>query len=500
MEQNTPVNPKNSEPSCDNAEAFSEQTVRRAKRYAPLFLAVCILLLGAVLLLFLRKPSDAPDASTEAAPALAAEAASDADTVDRAVFELLPDPTPAPEPFIRFDEAQGDAFLADGYRHELGTAYTLGGTVVSNYPIQSVTVTFTCAYNNDTDPYPYNVTVHPAAEDALSFSLRDANTKEKLSLADSVNFRSLLTGIHTVKLTVTTSAQKKEELLRVRFYVLGTEWHTWSKKEFGNSYDEALAFFKDPERFNYRYQPVNGRYTLADPDWEQTYITTMPGLPEGSNWSVHIDAVPYLTEAIDYLNTSLVRVHGTNGDSGILRASELVSEYNGAFVSRFTSSLKTVSHHSFGAAIDLNASMTPNKNTHENKTLIDDDVKKHLTYNGILYEDGLPYYDFTYDGEYETESHGVPQTCVNYIIYELGFYRAGFLWAHYYSTTSDAMHFTLSEQVSGATHDGKKGLRKVFAYALPVPLTSVAEDEAEAPAEEDTTSEALPSEATSSVS
>ena len=51
---------------------------------------------------------------------------------------------------------------------------------------------------------------------------------------------------------------------------------------------------------------------------------------------------------------------------------------------------------------------------------------------------------------------------VNYLLYELAFYRAGFLWAHYYRSTSDAMHFTLSEFVTGTHDDG--GLRKVFDY------------------------------------
>ena len=112
--------------------------------------------------------------------------------------------------------------------------------------------------------------------------------------------------------------------------------------------------------------------------------------------------------------------------------------------------------------------MEPNKNNDANTALIDDDVKGHLTFNGILEADGVPYYDFTYDGTYACDPNGVPETCVNYLLYELGFYRAGFDWAHYYKSTSDAMHFCLSEFVTYKHDDAGFGLKKVSAYADPV--------------------------------
>ena len=59
-------------------------------------------------------------------------------------------------------------------------------------------------------------------------------------------------------------------------------------------------------------------------------------------------------------------MHGTNGDTGLIRASALITEYDGCYVSRFTSSLKAISHHSFGTAVDVNASMEPNKNNDAN--------------------------------------------------------------------------------------------------------------------------------------
>ena len=180
----------------------------------------------------------------------------------------------------------------------------------------------------------------------------------------------------------------------------------------------------------------------------------------------------YFEKAFSYLETSFVRVHGTNGDTGLIRASDLITEYNGCYVSRFTSSLKAISHHTFGTAVDVNASMEPNKNTAENKAVIDDDVRGHLFFNGLKEEKGVIYYDFSYDGSYDLDPNGVPQTCVNYLLYEMGFYRAGFGWAHYYKSTSDGMHFCLSEFITYSHDDKENGLRKVYVYAPPVKLES----------------------------
>ena len=58
----------------------------------------------------------------------------------------------------------------------------------------------------------------------------------------------------------------------------------------------------------------------------------------------------------------------------------------------------------------------------------------------------------------------VPETVINYLLYELAFYRAGFQWGHYYISTSDGMHFTLTDNIR-ISHDGNDGLRKVFEYS-----------------------------------
>ena len=212
------------------------------------------------------------------------------------------------------------------------------------------------------------------------YSFDDKETDSGKSLMELVDFSELLVGVHTLKVVASCDGIKSEELFRCRFYVVGPEWQTISEELFPDSYPEALQFFGDTRRFLYRYQVVYGRYTLADPEWEKEFITTITAYPNGEPWLVHVDAKPYFEKAFQYLETSYLRVHGTNGDTGLKKASDLITEYNGCYVSRMTSSLKAISHHSFGTAVDVNASMEPNKNSLINKSVIDDDVKNHLSF------------------------------------------------------------------------------------------------------------------------
>lgn len=389
-------------------------------------------------------------------------ARTEAGTGGAPVSLALSAPTPAPE--ITFEPDADKPMPESGYRHARGEPFPIAGTVRANRPVTAVTITVTCAYNNDGPLYPYQHTVHmQPGSVSRTYALGSADTIEGVSLSDCIRFDEFQNGVHTLKLVASCEGFRSVELLRVRFYVFGDEWEVLEPSDFNDSYREALAFFGDTAHFLYRYQWVNGRYTLADPDWEETYITSIDGLPAGETWRVHTDAAPYFEQALAYLRGAHVRVHGTNGDSGVLCLADLVATYNGCYVSRFTSSLKTISHHGFGTAIDLNAAMPPNLNEPENHAVIRDDVQNHLQYNGILTENGVSYYDYTYDGAYPDTHLCVPQTVVNYLLYELAFYRAGFRWAHYYRSTSDAMHFTLSEHVYGS-HDDQNGLRKVFSY------------------------------------
>ena len=112
--------------------------------------------------------------------------------------------------------------------------------------------------------------------------------------------------------------------------------------------------------------------------------------------------------------------------------------------------------------------MYPNANIPRNHDLIGGEVRNHLTYLGIKTdENGIRYYDFAYDGSYSARYNKVPKTIINYLLYELAFFRAGFEWGFYYETTCDAMHFMLTENDITRHMHTDIGLRKVYEYIDP---------------------------------
>ena len=389
-------------------------------------------------------------------------------------FTLLPTATPTPSPsptprvpsVLTFDESDENPMPVKDSRLSYGQGYKLRGTVQSNYPLLSVLVEINCAFSEDARyPYVQTVTFDPSKQ-VYSYPLDDALTNEGVSLDSLVQFSALDVGIHTLTLYATSEGQPvAEKIFQTTFYILSDEWEKINRSDFSNSsYETALNFFQDKDAFLYRYQWVDARYIVADPDWENQYIVSYKCLPGREPWRIHKLALPYYEEASYYLNNVHVRVSGTNGDSGILLLRDLIDTYNGSYCSRFTSSEKSISHHAFGTATDLNGGMGANDNTKDNIALINDEVKDKLTYNGIKSENNVLYYDYTYSGDsllwvYQT----IPETVINYILYELAFYRAGFQWGHYYVSTSDGMHFTLTDNIR-ISHDGNDGLRKVYEY------------------------------------
>ena len=377
-----------------------------------------------------------------------------------------PSPTPRVPSVLTFDESTDDPMPVKESRLAFAQGYKLRGTVQSNYPLLSVSVEINCAFSEDPRyPYVQTVTFDPAKM-VYSYPLDDPLTLEGASLDSMVQFSSLDVGIHTLTLYATSEGQATpEKVFQTTFYILSDDWSKINKSDFSNnSYETALSFFKEKDAFLYRYQWVDARYIVADPDWENEYIISYDCLPGREAWRIHKFALPYYKEASYYLNNVHVRVSGTNGDSGILLLRDLIDTYNGSYCSRFTSSEKTISHHAFGTATDLNGGMGANDNIKDNIALINDEVKNKLTYNGIKSENDVLYYDYTYTGDsllwvYKT----IPETVINYILYELAFYRAGFQWGHYYISTSDGMHFTLTDNIR-ISHDGNDGLRKVYEY------------------------------------
>lgn len=386
-----------------------------------------------------------------------------------------PKPTAIPSPsptahipsVLTFDESVDDPLPVTDSILAYGRGYKLRGTVQSNYPLTSVSLEITCAYSEDLR-YPYVKSVSFDPENAVySYPLDDALTKEGVSLDSLTQFSALDIGIHTLRLFATSEGQlTPEKIFETKFYILSDEWNTISKADFSNnSYETALNFFKEKEAFLYRYQWVDARYIVADPAWEDEYIISYDCLPGRELWRIHKTALPYYKVASYYLNHVHVRVSGTNGDSGVLLLRDLIDTYNGSYCSRFTTSEKYISHHAFGTATDLNGGMGANDMQKENVELINTEVRDFLSYNGIKTEDGVTYYDYTYTGDSLIWTYqSIPETIINYILYELAFYRAGFQWGHYYVSTSDGMHFTLTDNIR-ISHDGNDGLRKVFSYS-----------------------------------
>ena len=380
-------------------------------------------------------------------------------------------PTPSPTPFVpsvlTFDESTDDPMPVKVDRLAFGRGFKLRGTVQSNYPLTSVSLQITCAYSED-PRYPYVQTVSFDPNNAIySYPLDDALTQEGVSLDSLTQFSALDVGIHTLRLFATSTGQSvPEKIFETQFYILSDSWNTIKKSDFSNnSYETALNFFKEKDAFLYRYQWVDARYIVADPDWESKYIISFDALPGREPWRIHKTALSYYETAAYYLNHVHVRVSGTSGDSGVLLLRDLIDTYNGSYCSRFTSSEQSISHHAFGTATDINGGMGANDMQKENIALINTEVKDYLTYNGIKSENGLSYYDYTYTGDSLIWVYqNIPETVINYILYELAFYRAGFQWGHYYVSTSDGMHFTLTDNIR-ISHDGNEGLRKVFEYA-----------------------------------
>ncbi len=441
---------------------MTEQTAKKhngnAMRRAAVFALLCVIglcLLFLVIVLPLRAQRKDQPVTTPVSPAPSPTAIP------------TPSPTPLAPSVLTFDESADDPMPNETSRLAFGRGFKLRGTVQSNYPLTSVSLEITCAYSEDMRyPYIQGVTFDPAKA-VYSYPLDDALTLEGLSLDSLTQFSALDVGIHTLRLFATSAGQpEREKIFETKFYVLDSKWNTILKSDFSNnSYETALAFFHEKDAFLYRYQWVDARYIVADPDWENTYIISYDCLPGREPWRIHKFALPYYKAASYYLNNVHVRVSGTSGDSGVLLLRDLIDTYNGSYCSRFTSSEQSISHHAFGTATDLNGGMGANDMQKENIALINTEVRDFLTYNGIKTENGVSYYDYTYTGDSLIWVYqNIPEAVINYILYELAFYRAGFQWGHYYVSTSDGMHFTLTDNIR-ISHDGNGGLRKVFDYS-----------------------------------
>ena len=78
----------------------------------------------------------------------------DIELIDEGVASLQTEATPPPDLSLLFRADDANPLPEDGAVLALGGDYTIGGTIYSNYPLDSVTVTISCSHNNQ-NPYPY---------------------------------------------------------------------------------------------------------------------------------------------------------------------------------------------------------------------------------------------------------------------------------------------------------------------------------------------------------
>ena len=364
---------------------------------------------------------------------------------------------------LSFTECPEVPMITDGLEMELDTNYNLHGIVTSDAPITNVTATITHSERNGS-LYPCVKSVEFSPEENITcYDINEEPIGEKVGLNGMLDLGGLRHGEQTLVITATTTEQTEPvELVRATYNVVAKGWFQLRPDNFSDNYKQTLEFFSnDPTRFMFEYRWRDGRKIAMKHVFRSVYLVD-------DEWgSVHQDAVPYFEKAREYIASAQFRVQSADGtrDTGVIPLNDMVITNNGTCIARFTQSKKYISHHSFGTVVDLNADIQPNKQRAYNKERIYDAVHNHLTYNGIMTaEDGTQYYDYTYSGVYKNAVKEVPPEIMNYLLYELAFYRAGFRWGFYFDT-SDAMHFSLTESTMEAFTDGPYALRKVFTYA-----------------------------------
>lgn len=344
-----------------------------------------------------------------------------------------------------------------------GQPFCFGGVVKANSPI----LTVKAVISSESGYYSESVVRFDASENKTKVELVDPTFPREgdNSLTKKTKFENLSAGTYSFCLYASAVGVAERLIKSSSFKVVSDEWHTLISNHLRNNYAFALSFFGDRDEFLFKYKWEDGRQIKVEQSWLNAHIGNVTS-PSGKKWYVHKKAVPSYEQAIAYMNSTYLRVRGSS-DSGIIKLWDLVKTFDGTLNTRFVSERTFVSHHAFGTAIDINASMDANLNRLENRALIMDEVSNHLTYNGIKTSNGISYYDFTYDGSHSSKHKNIPTTIINYLLYELAFYRAGFGWGYYYTHACDGMHFTVSELPTDLHNTSSRALRKVYSYIMP---------------------------------
>ena len=339
--------------------------------------------------------------------------------------------------------------------------FNLHGSVYSDSALVSVTASFVGADRKEVE----TVTFDPAANVTAYSLLSDVETVEKKSLDDLFDISRLPAGSYTFTLSAkSTSGEATLHSCRVR--IERTFPYRLERNKFDDNYSEASRFFGgETEKFLFTYSfRDKGRNVSTGTAWRESMLA------ESKMGRVHVDAVKYFDAAYDYtMNTyfkvDILRSNGEIRSGKVMLLDDLMEHNISPYTPRFQSNIQYVSHHTLGTAVDINEELYPNQNVITNHELIGNDVRDHLEYRGIETDDkGRQYYSFLYTGSYKAKHEGVPKTIVNWLLYELAFYRAGFQWGYYYETACDAMHFMLSENDYNKHIDSEVGLHKIWQY------------------------------------
>ena len=357
--------------------------------------------------------------------------------------------------------------LAEGEELQQGLDFNIHGSIFTDSPLTSVSASFVSLGGGSS----IDVSVSFRPEDNIrDYSIcSDDSTIEGKALDTLFDISLLRAGRYRFTLTAKSVAKPEGATLQtVECKIVDTSRIVLTRNKFDDNYIEADKFFGgNTEKFLFHYSVSDDRGIATENDWRNKYIV------ESSLGRVHSDAVPYFEAANHYLENTYVCVSLVNQRTGnttegrVTLLKDLIDKET-TYVPRFQSNLEYVSHHTLGTAVDVNDNMYPNFNILSNHDLVGSEVKQHLVYNGIKTAgDGKQYYDFTYDGSYSAKFERVPKTIINYLLYELAFFRAGFQWGFYYETACDGMHFMLTENDINRHMHTDIGLRKVYEYIDP---------------------------------
>ena len=340
--------------------------------------------------------------------------------------------------------------------------FNLHGAVYADEAITSVTVSVRNRAIAGGRQYPKTATVRfDASEDRRALGFDEEINAKGDSLDSLLKLKLPKDGKHSITITATTVNRPEPVTLYEANFTAVKGKPILTSNVFRDNYTTALQFFGgDTSKFlmGYTWKSDGNRDIFTDTAWREAYIV------KATMGRVHADAVPYFERASGYLQSAYLRVNVGDREGKVMPLSKLVDK-TVTYVPRFQSDLRLISHHTFGTSVDVNDAYGPNKNDPNNQALIYVEVAENLRYNGISTdEQGQTYYDFTYTGSRTDKADGVPKVIVNYLLYELAFFRAGFSWGFYYDHTCDAMHFSLTDGEYYRHMDSEDGLRKVFEY------------------------------------